>query len=72
MTSSAETWVLVVHLFINGVWVHGDTLDGWSAIQQPDQQTCQRKAEAANAINDQSKYRFSCNRRQEYDRTRQT
>ena len=66
---------LIVIMFIGGVWVAGDTLEGWSAIPYKSFDECVAKAEAAQAINDKLRKikpnthpkRWSCLTSAEYD-----
>ena len=40
-------WFLIPWLLVNGVWVQGDSFDGWSSIQQPSKEVCLMKLEKA-------------------------
>jgi len=56
-------WFFVVWLNINGSWIQGDHLDGWSAIEQSSHEACVQKLNYSRELNkNKTDYiRFSCN-----------
>ena len=40
--------VLIIFLLINGQWIDGNTLDGWSEREQPNLTICLERAEFIN------------------------
>jgi len=43
-------YLFVVFIFINGVWVQGDELEGWSSIPYEDLESCLNTVSRAEAI----------------------
>ena len=41
--------VLIIFLLINGQWIDGNTLDGWSEREQPSLEVCVERAELINS-----------------------
>ena len=43
-------YLFVVFIFINGVWVQGDELEGWASIPYEDLESCLNTVSRAEAI----------------------
>ena len=67
-------WYLTVILFINGLWVSGESMDGWSAVPYYTYEECLEKRQFAQAWTDEllrkevDTYpkRFTCLSEEEY------
>jgi hypothetical protein len=43
-------YLLVVYFLMGGIWIHGDTIDGWGPIPYPTEAVCLERKARAEAI----------------------